>query len=92
MSQEEFISSAHTLSAMIEELDQTQPLLREADQILRPILNEVISGRIQRCGQLPHRNFFYGMYEDSLPAHYLGDVKLMNAIADFDEAWRKLKP
>jgi hypothetical protein len=35
--------------------------------------------------------YFFGMYEDSLPANYLSDTVFMNALGDFDEAWRKAK-
>jgi hypothetical protein len=90
MSNSEFIDASNRLSAIIEELDQTKPLLQEAYQILRPILNEALSGKLCGPGELPHRRFFYGMYEDSLPANYLNNVRLMNAIAEFDEAWRKV--
>jgi hypothetical protein len=90
MSNDEFVDASNRLSAIIEELDRTKPLLREAYQILRPILNAALSGELSGPGELPHRRFFYGMYEDSLPANYLNDVRLMNAIAAFDEAWRRV--
>jgi hypothetical protein len=92
MSNSELVNAAIRLSAIIEELDQSKPLLREAYTILRPILSEALSGKLHKPGELPHRRFFYGMYEDSLPAHFLSDVSFMNAIADFDEAWQKVEP
>jgi hypothetical protein len=91
MSNCEFVDASNRLSAIIEELDRTKSILQEAYQILRPILNEALSGKLCGPGELPRRTFFYGMYEDSLAANYLNDVRLMNAIAEFDEAWRKVE-
>jgi hypothetical protein len=92
MSHSELVDAAKRLSAIIEDFDQSKVLLREAYEILRPILNDVLSGTLHTPGELPRRQFFYGMYENSLPAHYLSDVRLMNAIAEFDETWRKVEP
>lgn len=85
------MSAARKLSEVVDNLDQTKPLLREAYVVLRPILNDALAGKLQIPGQLPHRSFFFGMYEDSLPANYLSDTVFMNALGDFDEAWRKAK-
>jgi hypothetical protein len=88
MLQEKLLAAAGQLSVIVDRFDQSKPLLREAYMILRPILDEVLAGKLKVPGQLPHRAFFFGMYEDSLPAHYLNDANLMNALGDFDEAWR----
>lgn len=91
MSEYELMTAAKKLSEVIDNLDQSKPLLREAYTVLRPIVNDALAGRLQIPGQLPHRTFFFGMYEDSLPANYLSDTIFMNALGDFDEAWRRAK-
>lgn len=87
----DFVRAAKKLSDVIEHLDQSKPLLREAYVVLRPIVDDALVGRLQVPGQLPHRTFFFGMYEDSLPAHHLNDTAFMNALAEFDQAWRQAK-
>lgn len=89
MSKQQLIMAARTLSEVIDRLDQSKPLLREAYSLLRPILDGALSGRLPVPGQLPNRTFFFGMHEDSLPAYYLSDTVFMNALGDFDEAWKK---
>jgi hypothetical protein len=89
MSENRLIASAKRLSEIINGLDKSKYLINEAYQILRPILDDAVSGKLQTPGRLPHRTFFFGMYEDSLPAHYLNDATLMNAIGDFDNAWQQ---
>jgi hypothetical protein len=84
----EFEESAIELGRIIEEFDRSKPLLQEAYTILRPILDDALAGILRTPGQLPNRTFFFGMYEHSLPAHYLRNVALMNALARFDEAWQ----
>jgi hypothetical protein len=91
MSENELVYAARKLSEVIDNLDQSKPLLREAYTVLRPIVNDALAGKLQIPGQLPHRIFFFGMYEDSLPAHYLSDTIFMNALGEFDEAWRQAK-
>ncbi|HEU0367774.1 MAG TPA: hypothetical protein VFR42_01105 [Candidatus Acidoferrum sp.] len=91
MSEHELVNAAEKLSEVIENLDQSKSLLRKAYSILRPIVNDALAGRLQIPGELPHRIFFFGMYEDSLPANYLSDTLFMNALGDFDEAWRQAK-
>jgi hypothetical protein len=88
MPQQALLDAAKKLSEVIDGLDQSQPLLREACTLLRPIINSALAGTLPVPGHLPHRSFFFGMQEDSLPAHYLGDTFLMNALGDFDEAWQ----
>lgn len=88
MAKQEFMSAAKRLSDVIENLDKSKPLLREAHAILRPIVDNALAGTLPLPGRLPHRAFFFGMYEDSLPANYLSDIALMNALGDFDEAWQ----
>ncbi|UVW27255.1 hypothetical protein [Massilia sp. H6] len=89
MSAQRLHNAASNLKEIVEGFDQSKPLLEDAYKILRPILDEALAGKLQAPGALPHRSFFFGMYEDSLPAHYLSDTRLMNALADFDEAWRQ---
>lgn len=89
MSEQDLVKAARKLSEVIDNLDQTKQLLREAYLVLRPIVDDALAGKLQIPGQLPHRTFFFGMYEDSLPANYLSDTVLMNVLGDFDEAWRK---
>jgi hypothetical protein len=91
MFEQELVEAARKLSGVIDNLDQSKPLLREAYMVLRPIVNDALAGKLKVPGQLPHRTFFFGMYEDSLPAHYLSDTILMNALGDFDEAWQQAK-
>jgi hypothetical protein len=91
MAEHGLMTAARRLSEVIENLDQSSPLLREAYSVLRPIVDDALAGRLRIPGQLPHRSFFFGMYEDSLPAHYLSDTIFMNAIGDFDDAWRQAK-
>lgn len=91
MSEHELVKAARKLSNVIENLDQSKPLLREAYNVLRPIVNDALAGTLQIPGQLPHRSFLFGMYEDSLPANYLSDAVFMNALGDFDQTWRQAK-
>lgn len=85
------MKAARVLSDVIEAMDKSQPLLAQAYAILRPILDDVLAEKITSKGSLPHRKFFFGMYEDSLPAHYLHYAELMNAISDFDNAWLEIE-
>lgn len=91
MQENDLVKSAKRLSDVIEALDQSKPLLDEAYATLRPIVDDALAGRLRVPGQLPHRTFFFGMYEDSLPAFHLSDTVFMNALGDFDEAWRQAK-
>lgn len=91
MSGQELVKAARKLSDVIDNLDQTKPLLRDAYLVLRPIVDDALASNLPIPGQLPHRTFFFGMYEDSLPANYLSDTVFMNSLGDFDEAWRKAK-
>jgi hypothetical protein len=91
MSEHKLMMAAGKLSEVIDNLDQSKPLLREAYTVLRPIVDSALAGKLPIPGQLPHRTFFFGMYENSLPANYLGDTVFMNTLGDFDEAWRQAK-
>lgn len=91
ISQYDLANVARKLSEIIESLNRSRPLIDEAYTILRPLLDDVLAGRLEGPGQLPHRTFFFGMHDSSFPANYLNDVDFMNALADFDEAWRKYK-
>jgi hypothetical protein len=91
MPDSDMITAASKLSEIIERLDHSKPLIGEAYAILRPILDDALAGKLQIPGQLPHRRFFFGMQEDSLPAHYLSDTSFMNALGDFDASWRQQK-
>jgi hypothetical protein len=88
MSQQQLLDAARKLNEVLDGLDQSQPLLREACTLLRPIINSALAGTLPIPGQLPHRSFFFGMQEDSLPAHYLSETVFMNALGEFDEAWQ----
>jgi hypothetical protein len=88
MPRSDLVRAANRLSEIIESFNRSQPLIDEAYAILRPLLNDALTGNLKGPGELPHRTFFFGMQENSLPAHYLKDVDFMNAIAEFDDAWR----
>jgi hypothetical protein len=50
------IAVAGKLSEVIDSLDQSQPLLREAYTVLRPIVNRALAGQLPIPGQLPQQN------------------------------------
>ena len=88
MSRSDLVSAAGKLSEIIESLDRSRPLLQEAYGFLRPLIDDALAGRLKAPGQLSNRTFFFGMYDNSLPSRYLTDVDFMNALGEFDQAWR----
>ncbi|MBT2323171.1 hypothetical protein J7E62_12535 [Variovorax paradoxus] len=80
--------AALNLQRELDTLEVTNNLLREAVEILQPILKVYFSGQVEKLPTaLPHHNFFFGMYEDCLPAWHLNDATgFFNAIGEFDDA------
>jgi hypothetical protein len=86
-SSEELRRAALTLAEVLERRDVSDPLLAEASEILRPLL-EAAQNQGPVPGRLPRENFFFGMHDWELGSQYLGDSELMNAIGAFDAALR----
>jgi hypothetical protein len=78
--------SAEKLRAVLDRLDLSKPILEETYAILYPIVCKALAGSLELPSRLPNRTFFFGMQEDSLPAHFLNETDLLNSIAEFDEA------
>jgi hypothetical protein len=80
--------AALNLRRELDTLEVTDKLLAEAVEILQPILEIYFSGQLERLPlALPHHHFFFGMYEDCLPAWHLNDATgFLNAIGEFDGA------
>jgi hypothetical protein len=83
--------SVEKLLAMLDRLDLSKPILQEVRTVLYPIVRHALAGDLKLPTRLPNRTFFLGMYEHSLPAHYLSDTTLLNAIAEFDEALQMMQ-
>jgi hypothetical protein len=80
--------AALNLQRELDTLEVTDNLLKEAVEILQPILKIYFSGQLEKLPlALPHHNFFFGMHEDCLPAWHLNDATgFLNAIGEFDGA------
>jgi hypothetical protein len=88
---DELMESAKSLLNILNNMKLSDPLMDEAYHILHPIIEQVILKKGSLPARLPNRDFFFGMHEDSLPAHYLDHVTLMNAIGEFDKALKKAR-
>lgn len=80
--------SAKALQEILEHRDLSEPLLKEANSILAPILEKALTGR-SVPGELPNNRFFFGTHDWELASTYLHDSELMNAIEQMDSALRK---
>lgn len=57
---EQLLVSAKKLLHILEQLDLSNPMLDEAFSILRPIVGQVIYGKMDFPTKLPNRSFFLG--------------------------------
>jgi hypothetical protein len=87
----ELIKRAENLEYLLEIADKKNPDIKDASEILRPLIKKVLNKDTDLPMSLPMQSFFYRQ-ENSLSMH----IDFMNAVAVFDvgleQLDRKIKP
>jgi len=75
---------AQQLIRIFAKRDLTQPLMAEAKIRIEPLIEKSLNEQKNLLDQLPR--FFFGTHNDELAGSYMGDVELMNALSEFENA------
>lgn len=75
---------ASKLWGVLEQRNKDEPIMKEAVEIIGPMIALALSTQIGLPDKLP--SFFGGMHDWEFSAHYLGDTELLNALGDFEDS------